>query len=52
MKIGPLFVGWLPIEESERIDFGLDAWVYGWEMLHVQWNDSGYAICARPRKVK
>lgn len=51
MKIGPLFLGWKKLEESDRILLGLDPWPAGWEVFHIEWNGSGYAICARPRNI-
>lgn len=50
MKIGPLFIGWESLPESDRIDLGLDPWPEGWEALCVEWNDHGVMIVTRPRK--
>ena len=52
MKIGKLFVGWKRLDEADRISFGLDPWPLGWEMLHIQWNDNGFGLIARPRRMK
>lgn len=55
MRLGPLFVGWERITESERIEFGCDPWPLGWEALHVEWRgrrfiSRGFIICVRPIK--
>lgn len=51
MKIGPLFFGWHPLPESDRIDLGLDPWPAGWEAFCVEWNDRGFMTTVRPRIV-
>jgi len=48
MRLGPLFVGWVPITESERIEAGLDAVMGGWELLCVEWSGRGFGFLARP----
>lgn len=50
MKAGPLFIGWVVLDETDRIALGLEPWRHGWEVLHVQWFGQGFAIMARPRK--
>ena len=52
MKFGPLFIGWVRIEESDRIKFGLEPWPLGWEVLNVHWNGRGFTTFARPREMK
>lgn len=49
MQIGPLFIGWVRLEESDRIAHDLEPWPCGWEGLHVEWNGRGAMIVARPR---
>lgn len=49
MQIGPLFIGWRPMDESDRIIMGLADWHAGWECLRVEWNGRGAMIVARPR---
>ena len=52
MKIGPLLIGWCPITERERIDFGLDPWIHGWEALCIEWNGRGFTTVMRPVQPK
>ena len=50
MKIGPLMIGWRPIDDRERIELGLEPWLPGWEGFTVNWNGRGMMIVARPRE--
>ena len=52
MKIGPLFIGWVQIDESDRIELGLEPWPLGWEVLNVLWNGRGFTIFSRPREMR
>lgn len=52
MQLGPLFIGWTPLSEADRIAFGLDAWAPGWEVFSVEWNGIGFTFCARPKEAR
>lgn len=50
MKIGWLEIGWTRLDESERLNLGLDPWLPGWEAFCVEWRGRGWMLGARPRK--
>ena len=50
MQIGPLFIGWRAMDESDRIVLGLESWAPGWEVFRIGWGSSGVMIVARPRE--
>lgn len=50
MKIGPLFIGWLPINNQTARLFDLEYSCLGWEVFCVMWGDSGFTIIARKQK--
>jgi len=52
VKIGPLFIGWVRLDESDRIHFDLEPWPLGWEVLSIQWDGVGFTTFARPRDMK
>lgn len=46
MKVGPLFIGWVSLSESDRIALGLDPRVGGWKVFGVEWNGNGFSLFA------
>lgn len=50
MKLGWLEIGWTQLDESERLNLGLDPRPAGWEAFFIEWHGYGLMLMARPRK--
>lgn len=51
MTLGPLFIGWITLDESDRFELGIDPHMDGWEALHIGWNGRGFILAARARRI-
>jgi hypothetical protein len=51
VRLGPLFIGWQPIDRDGCVDLDLSLHDR-WEGFYVEWGGSGFLLCARRAKAQ